>query len=147
MFRPISAPRLVSGLKLETAMPAIISLTISTAAPVVRALSALAGRLGRSLKRAAERVKNRRDAMRLADLDDRMLADIGISRSDLRDAYSGPLWRDPSELLARRATERRVRRRRGELTCGAQTRRQTALFGAPPVLCYPPTGGQARHSV
>ena len=32
-----------------------------------------------------------------------MLADIGITRSDLRDAYSDAPWRDPSELLARRA--------------------------------------------
>ena len=62
---------------------------------------------GRGLKRIAERIKNRRDAMRLAELDDRMLADIGLTRSDLRDAYSEPLWRDPSEVLARRAAERR----------------------------------------
>ena len=98
-------------------MPAITSLTISAAAPWARALAALAGRAGRGLKRIAERIKNRRDAMRLVDLDDRMLADIGITRSDLRDAYSGSPWRDPSELLARRATERRVRSRRTELTC------------------------------
>src|SRR5215213_5593532 len=119
-------------------MPAITSLGISAAAPAAKVLAALAGRIGQSLKQLADRMKNRRDAFRLADLDDRMLADIGINRSDLRDAYSGPLWQDPSELLARRAVERRVRRQRTELSCVPQTKRQTALFGSPPMLCYPP---------
>ena len=125
-------------------MPAITSLTISAASPWVRAAAALAGRAGRGLKRIAERIKNRRDAMRLVDLDDRMLADIGITRSDLRDAYSGSPWR---ELLARRATERRVRRRRVELTCAVQHRRQTAVFGSPPVICYPPANRPARYLI
>jgi uncharacterized protein YjiS (DUF1127 family) len=128
-------------------MPAITSLTISAASPFARALVALAGRAGRGLKRIAERIKNRRDAMRLVDLDDRMLADIGITRSDLRDAYSVAPWRDPSEILARRATERRVRRRRVKLTCAVQHRKQTALFGAPPVLCYPPANRPASYLI
>jgi uncharacterized protein YjiS (DUF1127 family) len=127
-------------------MPAITSLTISAAAPWARALATLAGRAGRGLKRIAERIKNRRDAMRLVDLDDRMLADIGITRSDLRDAYSGAPWRDPSELLARRATERRVRRRRVELTCAVQHRTQTAMFGSP-VICYPAANRPARYLI
>jgi uncharacterized protein YjiS (DUF1127 family) len=128
-------------------MPAITSLTISAASPFARALAALAGRAGRGLKRIAERIKNRRDAMRLVDLDDRMLADIGITRSDLRDAYSAAPWRDPSELLARRATERRIRRLRVELTCAVQHRKQTALFGAPQVLCYPSANRSSRFLV
>ena len=45
--------------------------------------------------------------MRLATLDDRMLADIGLNRTDLRDAFAELLWRDPSDMLARRAAERR----------------------------------------
>ena len=53
--------------------------------------------------------RNRHDAMRLANLDDRMLADIGLNRSDLRDAFAELPWRDPSEILARRAAERRSR--------------------------------------
>jgi uncharacterized protein YjiS (DUF1127 family) len=91
-------------------MPAITSLTISAAAPLGRVLWALAGRARRGLKQFAEKVKNRHDAMRLAELDDRMLSDIGLSRSDLRDAYALPAWRDPSDVLARRAAERRGRR-------------------------------------
>ena len=88
-------------------MPAITSLTISAAAPSGRVLAVLAGRARRGLKQLAEKVKNRHDAMRLAELDDRMLADIGLSRSDLRDAFALPPWRDPSDVLARRAAERR----------------------------------------
>jgi len=129
-------------------MPAITSLTIAGAAPLGRALTGLLGRAGRGLRKVAERFKNRRDAMRLADLDDRMLADIGISRSDLRDAYAELPWRDPSEVLARRAAERRVRHRRCELTVSQKTtRRQTAMFGAPPVLPAPSTGRPSRYLV
>jgi len=79
-------------------MPALTALAIAAA---VRA------RL--SLKRFLERVRNRHDAMRLASLDDRMLADIGLNRSDLRDAFAELPWRDPSDVLARRAAERRTR--------------------------------------
>jgi hypothetical protein len=37
-----------------------------------------------------------------------MLADIGLKRADLRDAFAEPLWRDPTELLENRAGERRT---------------------------------------
>ena len=57
-------------------------------------------------------VKNRRDAAVLAGLDDHMLADIGLTRGDLRDAYSGPVWNDPTAVLVSRAHERRINRRR-----------------------------------
>lgn len=57
-------------------------------------------------------IKNRRDAAVLAGLDDRMLADIGLTRGDLRDAYSGPVWNDPTAVLVSRAHERRINRRR-----------------------------------
>ena len=47
----------------------------------------------------------------LAGMDDRMLADIGLTRSDLRDAYAEPLWRDPTDVLAGRARDKRIHRR------------------------------------
>jgi uncharacterized protein YjiS (DUF1127 family) len=56
--------------------------------------------------------KNRRDAALLTGLDDRMLADIGLTRGDIRDAYSEPVWRDPTTILVSRVSERRVNRRR-----------------------------------
>jgi uncharacterized protein YjiS (DUF1127 family) len=43
----------------------------------------------------------------LANMDRRELADIGLNRSDVCDASALPLDRDPTELLARRARERR----------------------------------------
>ena len=43
----------------------------------------------------------------LAGFDDRMLADIGLTRSDVRDAFAEPLWQDPTDLLRTRALERR----------------------------------------
>jgi uncharacterized protein YjiS (DUF1127 family) len=55
-------------------------------------------------------LKNRRNAAMLAELDDRMLKDMGLTRSDLRDAYSEPLWRDPTDILVKRAGERRASR-------------------------------------
>jgi uncharacterized protein YjiS (DUF1127 family) len=73
-------------------MPALISLTVTAL---------------RGLLRFAQALKNRRNASLLTRLDDHMLADIGLTRSDVRDAYAGPLWNDPTDMLARRAAERR----------------------------------------
>jgi hypothetical protein len=39
-----------------------------------------------------------------------MLKDIGITRADLNDAFSSPIWEDPTALLRERAIERRVNR-------------------------------------
>jgi uncharacterized protein YjiS (DUF1127 family) len=64
------------------------------------------------IKSLAKFFEHRRDAAILARLDDRMLADIGLTRSDLRDALSQPPWRDPTAILVIRAGVRRARRRR-----------------------------------
>jgi uncharacterized protein YjiS (DUF1127 family) len=63
------------------------------------------------MRKFARLLKNRRNARMLAGMDDRMLADIGLSRSDLRDAYAQPLWRDPTDVLAGRARDKRIHRR------------------------------------
>jgi uncharacterized protein YjiS (DUF1127 family) len=52
-------------------------------------------------------LRNRADAAVLARVDDRMLADIGLTRGDVRDAFAEPIWRDPTNLLRARADERR----------------------------------------
>jgi uncharacterized protein YjiS (DUF1127 family) len=44
----------------------------------------------------------------LGQMDYRELADIGLTRCDLRDASALPLDRDPGELLAARARERQA---------------------------------------
>ena len=89
-------------------MPAITSLTLEAGRPAVRALLALI----RKLKEMGRGLKNRRHAAMLTRLDDRMLADIGLTRGDLRDAYSGSPWQDPTDRLAQRAAERRMSRRK-----------------------------------
>ncbi len=54
------------------------------------------------------RVAEARATLRaLATMDRRELADLGLVASDLRDVSALPLDGDPSELLARRARERR----------------------------------------
>lgn len=54
---------------------------------------------------------NRRAAGQyLLAMDERMLADIGLTRSDLRSAWSEPVWRDPTIRLQRIAAERRSAR-------------------------------------
>ena len=61
-------------------------------------------------RRACQIVVARQELARLVKLDDHMLADIGLSRSDLDAAYCVPLWRDPFSVLERRAAERRSSR-------------------------------------
>ncbi len=78
----------------------------SSFALVLAGVTAAIRKIGRVLK-------NRSDAAILAKLDDRMLSDIGLTRSDLRDAYAEPLWSDPTRVLAARARERRVNRAQG----------------------------------
>ena len=52
-------------------------------------------------------IKHRRELARLADLDDHMLADVGLTRSDLHVAHYEPLWRDPTSILERRISDSR----------------------------------------
>jgi uncharacterized protein YjiS (DUF1127 family) len=47
-------------------------------------------------------IKHRRELSRLADLDDHMLADVGLTRGDLHVAHREALWRDPTSILERR---------------------------------------------
>ena len=74
---------------------------------VVAALSAFVTYWAAQVVRAR---RNRRDAAMLAGLDRRMLADIGLTRSDVSDAFSEPFWEDPTALLRERALERRWNR-------------------------------------
>lgn len=120
-------------------MAAIYNLVPARTSPSVFA-SAVA-LLVSGLKAISRALKNRRDAGLLATMDDRMLADIGLTRSDLRDAYAEPLWRDPTDMLADRVGERRrYRPRRG---CGPHV-------GAPSTVrpfAAPRTDRAARYTV
>jgi uncharacterized protein YjiS (DUF1127 family) len=66
-------------------------------------------------------MNNRRKVTQLQDLDDYMLADIGLTRADLREAVSLPLHQDPSLRLAvlvnehqRQTTRSQIRGLRGD---------------------------------
>jgi uncharacterized protein YjiS (DUF1127 family) len=80
---------------------------------LVRALLALVALVTYWLKRLSRAQRHRREAHILAGLDRHMLADIGVTRADLRDAFSEPFWDDPTALLRERAIERRLAMPRG----------------------------------
>jgi uncharacterized protein YjiS (DUF1127 family) len=75
-----------------------------------RAFGSFAAAAVRAVKAFVRARRNRRDALALAGLDRSMLKDIGISRSDLNDAFSSPFWEDPTAILKERAIERRLGR-------------------------------------
>jgi uncharacterized protein YjiS (DUF1127 family) len=63
----------------------------------------------RSLVALTKALRHRREIKHLAEFDDRMLKDIGLTRSDVSSALSEPLTRNPSWVLVRSA-ERHSRR-------------------------------------
>ncbi|MCS0502103.1 DUF1127 domain-containing protein [Ancylobacter mangrovi] len=67
----------------------------------------------------------RRLIAQLGEFDDHMLRDIGLTRADLRDASSGPLWKDPTSVLVVRAVERRAGRR----LIARETQREAGVKG------------------
>jgi uncharacterized protein YjiS (DUF1127 family) len=78
----------------------------STAEPFGRVIFAAAAPVISRLRRLAVAFRHRHDAAILQRLDDRMLADIGLTRRDVRQAFEEPVWRDPTELLVDRVARR-----------------------------------------
>jgi uncharacterized protein YjiS (DUF1127 family) len=91
-------------------------------------VNAVAGIVTGRVRHVFHMLKNRRDAVLLTSLDDRMLADIGLTRGDVRDAYSEPVWRDPTAILVSRAHERRINRRRTSIGLSSKA------FDAPSIV-------------
>lgn len=106
-------------------------------ATLVRAFASLVAMVSYWLKAIARARRHRREANALAGLDRRMLADIGITRSDVSDAFSEPFWEDPTALLRERAIERRMNRGVSRTQRGAY-----AEFGV-----VASDARQARHAV
>ncbi len=75
-------------------------------ATVLRAALALLALVTHWLKMLAQARRHRREARALAGLDRHMLADIGITSADVRDAFAQPFWEDPTALLSERAGDR-----------------------------------------
>jgi uncharacterized protein YjiS (DUF1127 family) len=90
-----------------TAQVPVLPLAGATLARGFIGLTAQATRLANAVARS---LRNRRDARVLANLDRHMLADIGLTRSDVSDAFSAPFWEDPTDLLRERVQERRINR-------------------------------------
>src|SRR5262245_9860875 len=95
-LRPFSDP-------MEDAMS--IYADTQTPSHVAWLVNAVSGFVVERSREVLQLVKNRREANLLAELDDRMLADIGLTRGDVRDAYSEPVWRDPTAVLVSRVHE------------------------------------------
>lgn len=73
--------------------------------------AAIPGQFVRSVVRLARALRHRREIMHLAELDDRMLKDIGLMRNDVDSALAEPLFHNPSWVLVRCA-ERHTRAER-----------------------------------
>jgi uncharacterized protein YjiS (DUF1127 family) len=96
------------------ALPAHVS-TARLALPIavgaaVRVLFAIIATLVRGVRLLVRSVRNRRQTAELAHLDAHLLADIGLTPFDIRDAAAAPVWDDPTVLLRARALERRLNR-------------------------------------
>ncbi|MBD2751249.1 DUF1127 domain-containing protein [Microvirga sp. BT688] len=52
-----------------------------------------------TLLRFARALRNRRQVVALGELDDHLLRDIGLERTDVVAALAHPLYRDPSRML------------------------------------------------
>jgi uncharacterized protein YjiS (DUF1127 family) len=121
-------------------MTAITDTPTLSAAPLARAVAAFAAVVVRRAKQVLRAARHRRDAATLAGFDDRMLADIGLTRGDLRDAMSIPLWQDPTPILVSRAGERRAARHRGGLAATA------AIVTAPSIVPHADAAAIAPHA-
>jgi uncharacterized protein YjiS (DUF1127 family) len=126
---------------METDMSANIPVLPIGAGTLVRAFASLLAFVTRWLKVLTQARRHRRQASQLAGLDRRMLADIGITGADVRDAFSTPFWDDPTALLRERAIERRMNR---ALTQGSSAPHETRAANG---FHRPAMDRPARHAV
>jgi uncharacterized protein YjiS (DUF1127 family) len=94
----------------ETDMSANIPVLPIAGGTLLRAFASVLAIATHWIKKLLRTRRHWHEARTLASLDRRMLADLGITRADLRDAFSEPFWEDPTALLRERAIERRLNR-------------------------------------
>jgi len=88
--------------------PSRMENAVSTTAK--RPMPGLAARLRQRFACLLAGWKHRSGLATLATFDDRALADIGLTRSDLYDALAQRIWNDPTSMLERRRAARRDNR-------------------------------------
>jgi uncharacterized protein YjiS (DUF1127 family) len=88
--------------------PARMENAVST--PTERPIPGLAAHLRRRFIGLLAGWKHRKGLATLATFDDRALADIGLTRSDLYDALAQQIWNDPTSMLECRRAARRDNR-------------------------------------
>ena len=115
--------------RMETDMSANSPVLPIAGAALVRVFASLLALVTHWLKALARARRHRRQASQLAGLDRSMLADIGLTRADVRDAFSEPFWEDPTALLRERAIERRLNH---AMTCAQPTPGVENGFRRPP---------------
>ncbi|MDE1566828.1 DUF1127 domain-containing protein [Aquabacter sp. P-9] len=80
-------------------------------APVGAAVAGLIMQGISTLNKLARAIEHRRVVSQMLQFDDYLLRDVGLTRADLCDAASEPIWSDPSHVLVSRAVERRAANR------------------------------------
>lgn len=98
-------------------------------APLADALHHAVVAVAKSWARAWTKRRNRRAVTTLLDLDDRMLADIGLRRGDVVAVLAGPGHDDPSTRLRILSVERRA---------GRRAMQREALAAMTPASALPP---------
>ena len=84
---------------------------ISIALKLIASLATVARVALRPGLRVIQVLRHRGEVKQLTDLDDRALADIGLTRSDVARALNEPWLKDPSSVLLVRSVDQRVRGR------------------------------------
>src|SRR5262245_9680058 len=123
---------------METAMSAKFPMLPIAGGTLVGVFASLLALVTRWLKELAEARRHRREANALIGLDQRMLADIGITRADVRDAFSEPFWDDPTARSCANARSSAVSATR----CAGRS-----FLSAAECLCSIKSGGRPRNEL
>jgi uncharacterized protein YjiS (DUF1127 family) len=124
---------------METDMSARYPVLPIAGGTLLRVFASLLALVTHWIKGLTRARRHRREAALLAGLDRRMLADIGITRADVSDAFSEPFWEDPTALLRERALERRWNR--------ALMREEISARAEESGFRRPPTDRPARQAI
>jgi uncharacterized protein YjiS (DUF1127 family) len=106
-----------------TAFGTAVSAVGAALARGVMVAAVIPARLVKAVVQFIRATRNRFDVLQMLEMDDRMLRDIGLTRTDVTSALSSPAMMDPSTRLRIFAVERRAGNR-------AQARERMTEFKA-----------------